>query len=202
MSCFPSGHSSLRPWFEDLFAPKQGWAWWLTPSDQQEVDFIRKWIFPGGFLPTVSFATEAIRVGAENGLVVDSVSNIGVSRALSPSIYRISPLLWSPNRGASGPATSKSCSSLECADYSQPHYARTLREWRRRFLDAFNDRIGPAMRSEHPEMTDGDIEVFKRKWICEWHKPGRFILHPLRVRSLSLNSLPPIKWPSACRFLR
>ena len=61
----------------------EGWAWWLTPSDQQEVDFIRKWIFPGGFLPTVSFATEAIRVGAENGLVVDSVSNIGVSRALS-----------------------------------------------------------------------------------------------------------------------
>lgn len=45
---------------------------------QREVDFIRKWIFPGGFLPTVSFVTESIRVGAKNRLVIDSVSNIGV----------------------------------------------------------------------------------------------------------------------------
>ncbi|ORX34243.1 S-adenosyl-L-methionine-dependent methyltransferase [Kockovaella imperatae] len=90
---------------------------------QQEVDFIRKWIFPGGFLPTVSFTVDAIHKGAHNNLVVDSISNIG------------------------------------------PHYARTLREWRRRFLASFNDRIGPAMRAEHPEMTDADIEVFKRKWI-------------------------------------
>jgi cyclopropane-fatty-acyl-phospholipid synthase len=42
-----------------------------------------------------------------------------------------------------------------------------LREWRRRFLANFDDKIGPALRAEHPEMTDADIEVFKRKWICE-----------------------------------
>ncbi|GFZ43188.1 hypothetical protein JCM24511_00907 [Saitozyma sp. JCM 24511] len=90
---------------------------------QREVDFIRKWIFPGGFLPTVSFVVDAIRTGSKDRLVVDSISNIG------------------------------------------PHYARTLREWRRRFLHAFHDRVEPALRSEHPEMTDADIEVFKRKWI-------------------------------------
>lgn len=47
-------------------------------SDQREVDFIRKWIFPGGFLPTVSFVTDSIRVGAKNKLVIDSIANIGV----------------------------------------------------------------------------------------------------------------------------
>ena len=107
--------------------------------DQRDVDFIRKWIFPGGFLPTVSFVTEAIQQGASNKLVIDSVSNIGVSL------------------------------TLHVADeaYVQPHYARTLREWRRRFLRNFNLRIAPALHAEHPEMTAEDIEVFKRKWLCE-----------------------------------
>ncbi|KAK4688910.1 cyclopropane-fatty-acyl-phospholipid synthase, partial [Tremellales sp. Uapishka_1] len=90
---------------------------------QKEVDFIRKWIFPGGFLPTVSYVVDAIRVGSKDRLVVDSIANIG------------------------------------------PHYARTLREWRRRFLSHFNDGIMPALRVEHPEMSEADIEVFKRKWI-------------------------------------
>lgn len=49
----------------------------------------------------------------------------------------------------------------------QPHYARTLREWRRRFLANFDNLIAPALRAEHSEMTDADIEVFKRKWICK-----------------------------------
>jgi len=48
-------------------------------ADQKEVDFIRKWIFPGGFLPTISYVVDSIRVGSKNALVVDSVSNIGVS---------------------------------------------------------------------------------------------------------------------------
>lgn len=52
-----------------------------------------------------------------------------------------------------------------------PHYARTLREWRRRFLDRFEDVIVPALKSEYPEVMGGargqeEIEVFKRKWIC------------------------------------
>ncbi|KAK8865770.1 hypothetical protein IAR55_000917 [Kwoniella newhampshirensis] len=90
---------------------------------QQEVDFIRKWIFPGGFLPTVTYVVDAIQKGANNKLVVDSISNIG------------------------------------------PHYARTLREWRRRFITNFSARIVPALLAEHPNMTEEDIEVFKRKWI-------------------------------------
>jgi cyclopropane-fatty-acyl-phospholipid synthase len=53
-----------------------------------------------------------------------------------------------------------------------PHYARTLREWRRRFQKHFNELIGPALIAEHPETMSGsegelELEVFKRKWLCE-----------------------------------
>ena len=123
--------------------------------DQKEVDFIRKWIFPGGFVPTISYVVDCIRVGARNTLVVDSISNIGVSsipRAPTPSQEKQQLVSYQ---------------TLTLDSLSQPHYARTLREWRRRFLANFNNLIQPALRAEHPEMTDVDIEVFKRKWICK-----------------------------------
>lgn len=52
-----------------------------------------------------------------------------------------------------------------------PHYARTLREWRRRFLEKFDSVIVPSLMKEYPEVMGGargrqEIEVFKRKWIC------------------------------------
>ncbi|KAK7469372.1 hypothetical protein VKT23_003847 [Stygiomarasmius scandens] len=51
-----------------------------------------------------------------------------------------------------------------------PHYARTLREWRRRFLAKFDSVVVPALQKEYPEVMSGprgpaEIEVFKRKWI-------------------------------------
>jgi cyclopropane-fatty-acyl-phospholipid synthase len=54
-----------------------------------------------------------------------------------------------------------------------PHYARTLREWRRRFLRQFESVIVPALIAEYPDAMGGskgreEIEVFKRKWICEF----------------------------------
>lgn len=53
-----------------------------------------------------------------------------------------------------------------------PHYARTLREWRKRFLANFDAVVVPALIKEYPETMGGErgrreIEVFKRKWICE-----------------------------------
>lgn len=53
-----------------------------------------------------------------------------------------------------------------------PHYARTLREWQRRFIKRFDDVIEPALREEHPELGRGEkgrkeVEIFRRKWICE-----------------------------------
>ncbi|KAK7048530.1 S-adenosyl-L-methionine-dependent methyltransferase [Favolaschia claudopus] len=51
-----------------------------------------------------------------------------------------------------------------------PHYARTLREWRRRFLYQFDSVIVPALKREYPNVMNGprgekEIDVFKRKWI-------------------------------------
>ena len=69
-----------------------------------------------------------------------------------------------------------------------PHYSRTLREWRKRFVANFDDFIVPgksltqravddahqyktlALKDEYPDVMNGpngdeEIEVFKRKWI-------------------------------------
>jgi len=47
-----------------------------------------------------------------------------------------------------------------------PHYARTLREWRRRFQHNFDDLIAPALIVEHPEIEgEKELLVFKRKWL-------------------------------------
>jgi cyclopropane fatty-acyl-phospholipid synthase-like methyltransferase len=52
-----------------------------------------------------------------------------------------------------------------------PHYARTLREWRRRFVDNFAE-IEQALRKDHPGVFDSEqgaheLAVFRRKWLCE-----------------------------------
>jgi cyclopropane-fatty-acyl-phospholipid synthase len=54
------------------------------------------------------------------------------------------------------------------------HYTRTLREWRRRFVDNFAE-IEQALREEHPDIFDSEqgdrsaheVSVFRRKWICK-----------------------------------
>ena len=91
----------------------------------KEVDFIRKWIFPGGILPSVTFMTNAIAKGSSQRLLIDSVQNIG------------------------------------------PHYARTLREWERRFTDNFDRLVAPCLLHTYPELADNPhrIQIFKRKWI-------------------------------------
>ncbi|KAJ3917464.1 CFS1-like protein [Lentinula edodes] len=100
----------------------------------KEIDFIRKWqVFPGGFLPTLTFLLQTLTSGSRGTLTVDSISNIG------------------------------------------PHYARTLREWRKRFVQRFEEVVVPALQREYFEVMgvakgkEGrkEIEVFKRKWICD-----------------------------------
>jgi cyclopropane-fatty-acyl-phospholipid synthase len=45
-----------------------------------------------------------------------------------------------------------------------PHYARTLRLWRERFLSVFDEHIHPALLKNWPNMTQSEIEIFKKKW--------------------------------------
>ncbi|KAF8177838.1 CFS1-like protein [Pholiota molesta] len=102
----------------------------------QEIDFIRKWsLFPGGFLPTLTFLMSTLAAGSKGRLIVESVANIG------------------------------------------PHYARTLREWRRRFVQRFETVVVPSLQKEYAARSGGDkdgkprklgrddIEVFRRKWL-------------------------------------
>jgi cyclopropane-fatty-acyl-phospholipid synthase len=85
-------------------------------------DFIRKYIFPGGHLPTVTQLVESINKGGQGNLIVDEVENIG------------------------------------------PHYSKTLRLWKEKFMMNFDARIRPALLSEHTGMTESDAALFKRKW--------------------------------------
>ncbi|KAI4123524.1 MAG: hypothetical protein LQ338_005224 [Usnochroma carphineum] len=85
-------------------------------------DFIRKYIFPGGHLPTISQLVGSIDRGSKATLMVDSILNIG------------------------------------------GHYAKTLRLWRDSFERNFDGRIRPALLKEHKNMSDKDVELFRRKW--------------------------------------
>lgn len=85
-------------------------------------DFIRRYIFPGGHLPTVSQLVGSIERGSKGSLIVDAILNIG------------------------------------------GHYAKTLRFWREKFEESFDTSIRPALLDEHKEMTEKDVEVFRRKW--------------------------------------
>ncbi|KAJ4158216.1 uncharacterized protein LMH87_008751 [Akanthomyces muscarius] len=85
-------------------------------------DFIQKYIFPGGHLPTVSGLVSSINAGSKGTLVVEEIMSFG------------------------------------------GHYVKTLQCWRDNFLANFDDMIAPALRKEHPRMTDADLDVFKRKW--------------------------------------
>ncbi|EPQ54577.1 cyclopropane-fatty-acyl-phospholipid synthase [Gloeophyllum trabeum ATCC 11539] len=78
----------------------------------------------------------------------------------------VSLLVESMRKGSNGRLIVDSVSNIG------PHYARTLREWRRRFLERFDDVIVPALVKEYPAVMGGqrgrsEIEVFKRKWICD-----------------------------------
>lgn len=77
-------------------------------------------------------------------------------------------LLQTLQEGSKGALTVDSVSNIG------PHYARTLREWRKRFLDQFDTVIVPALRRDHPENMSGprgkeEVEVFKRKWLCKFN---------------------------------
>jgi hypothetical protein len=69
----------LSPGLSDVRCASRPPVRLLTLIDQREVDFIQKWIFPGGFLPSVSYVAEAVQKGGHNRLIIDSVSNIGVN---------------------------------------------------------------------------------------------------------------------------
>lgn len=96
------------------------------------VDFIKKYIFPGGVLPSVQSLVNGMTQGSQGTMVLQAVDSIG------------------------------------------PHYARTLREWRRRFEDSFDGKGGirevllrdhAAIRTLPEDKREQEVEVFRRKWL-------------------------------------
>ncbi|KAH7107208.1 cyclopropane-fatty-acyl-phospholipid synthase [Auriculariales sp. MPI-PUGE-AT-0066] len=76
----------------------------------------------------------------------------------------ISLLISSLNKG------SQNRLIVDSVDNIGPHYARTLREWARRFDACFDTVIAPTLRSQHPSVMDGpngveELAVFRRKWM-------------------------------------
>ena len=77
-------------------------------------------------------------------------------------------LVNSLNRATSGQLVVDSISNIG------PHYARTLREWRYRFVNNFAE-IEKALRKDHPGVFDSkeneqsayELGVFRRKWLCK-----------------------------------
>jgi cyclopropane-fatty-acyl-phospholipid synthase len=79
----------------------------------------------------------------------------------------VSLLVSSLDRVTSGQLVVESISNIG------PHYARTLREWRRGFVDNFA-KIEQALRKDYPGVFDSEDErsahelaVFRRKWLCK-----------------------------------
>ncbi|KAG6377107.1 S-adenosyl-L-methionine-dependent methyltransferase [Boletus reticuloceps] len=117
----------------------------------------------------IEFLTEYWRVvdwAMKTHTSVGVVQVITIPEALFPggALPSLTILLRSMEAGSSGRLVVDSVSNIG------PHYARTLREWRRRFLDKFETVVVPALKAEHPTVMNGphgaaEIEVFKRKWL-------------------------------------
>ena len=93
------GREFLKTYFEcvhKLLKPQGGIAVFqciTMPEARYEAytkgeDFIRKYIFPGGHLPTVSQLVRSIEEGAKGSLVVDSIENIGAHYAKTLKIWK------------------------------------------------------------------------------------------------------------------
>ncbi|KAL9089953.1 MAG: hypothetical protein Q9165_005482 [Trypethelium subeluteriae] len=108
-------------------------------------DFIRRYIFPGGHLPTVSQLVAAITAGSRNQLIVNSVENIGPHYAKTLRI-------WKQNFMRNFDAEIKP--ALQSDEKSEP-----------REVDGY---IGDGTRREEGKkdtgMTKAEIETFRRKW--------------------------------------
>jgi hypothetical protein len=63
------------------------------------------------------------------------------------------------NRGSRGRLTVDSVSNIG------PHYARTLREWKRKFLRNWDTIIAVKLEADY-KLDPSELDIFKRKWIC------------------------------------
>jgi hypothetical protein len=93
---------------------------------------------------------------------------------------------------------------LTSGDFDVADYARTLREWQRRFEATFDRDIVPALKEAYPELRNSaeGVQVFKRKWICKRHPllhGGADLLVADATRSWGLQITSPTATPGSGR---
>ncbi|KAK0446954.1 Mycolic acid cyclopropane synthetase-domain-containing protein [Desarmillaria tabescens] len=126
--------------------------------NSEGADFIQKWV------NCFTLLVHLILTGS-------SVDTILVAKRLRPSVfpgaYLPTPciLMETMKTGSSG------CLTVDSMVNIGPHYARTLREWKRNFLDAWEETISPALVRKY-NLTAAEQEVFRRKWISLTAKQG------------------------------
>lgn len=87
--------------------------------------FLDRYIFPGGYLPTVNQLLTSIHAGSQGNLEVETVQSIG------------------------------------------PHYIKTLQSWRENFTHNW-EVIRESFVAKHTDVTEEDIEAFRRKWVVRY----------------------------------
>jgi cyclopropane-fatty-acyl-phospholipid synthase len=83
-----------------------------------------------------------------------------------PSVNR---LVSSLHAGSRGKLEVESVSSIG------PHYVKTLRLWREKFCENW-PRIRASYTKGRPDLSEEDIETFRRRWIVSPGKPTPFTI--------------------------
>ncbi|KAJ7641185.1 CFS1-like protein [Roridomyces roridus] len=100
-------------------------------------------------------------VGVVQGITIPESRVQGYDENVFPGGYlpSFSLIVKTLNQGSRGRLVMDSVLNIG------PHYARTLREWQRRFLDNWDSIVAKALREEY-DLDEQGLEVFRRKWIC------------------------------------
>ena len=90
--------------------------------------------------------------------------------------------------------------SLLCC-FLPKDYARTLREWGYRWKRNFESHIRPTMKRHYPELSELDLDIFNRKFECEYalifRRSSKISSHPfskitLRIVRRALRCVPSL----------
>lgn len=125
-------------------------------------DFIQRYIFPGGHLPTVSLLVASIDRSSKGRLVVDNIFSVSGHYVKALRLWFVLLQLMEPLSKQDGSPGSLSWNSRALPK----SIVLTWRINRRhRFLENWEKAILPALREKKPGMTDTDRDVFKKKYV-------------------------------------
>ena len=136
----------------------------IPAYDAAGVDFIQKWVRSGDIFS--ESCTDAFWLAPK--IYTECVYSIGLGLTPADPYAIVFPGCYIPSlaflistltSGSSGRLTVDSVSNIG------PHYARTLREWKRKFLSNWDRTILPSLQQQYNLDAEG-LEIFKRKWIC------------------------------------